>query len=158
MLRERPARRRNALRLPGHVEPALGRELLAALRHQAAIRRPVLDREVDHRVRYRHLEIDARLHRAQQHFDVARLNVPPVFAQVHGDAVGARLLGDERGRDGIGVARAAGLPHCRNVIDVDAKVNGFHECHYSPRLTMSCNTSRLLQRPLTEMRTQHASE
>ena len=30
------------------------------------------------------------------------------------------LLGDQRRRDGIGIARAARLPQCRDVIDVDA--------------------------------------
>ena len=58
--------------------------------------------------------------RAQQDFDVARLDVAPVLAQVHGDAVGARLLGDQRRRHGIGIARVARLAQGRDVIDVDA--------------------------------------
>ena len=80
----------------------------------------MLDRELDHRVRHGHLEIHARLHGAQQHVDVARLDVAPVFAQMHRDAVGARLLGDQSRRHGIGIARVARLAQCRDVIDVDA--------------------------------------
>ena len=120
VLRERSARVGDPLLLRGDVEAAFGRELLAPLRHQAAIGGPVLDRELDHRVRHGHLEIDARLHGAQQDVDVARLNVAPVFAQVHGDAVRARLLGDQSRRDGVGIARVARLAQCRDVIDVDA--------------------------------------
>ena len=108
------------LLLPGDVEAAFRRQLLAAFRHQAAVGRPMLDGKLDHRVRHGHLEIDARLHGAQQQLDVARLDVAPVLAQVHRDAVGARLLGNQRRRDGIGIARVARLTQCRDVIDVDA--------------------------------------
>ncbi len=80
----------------------------------------MLDGELYHRIRDGHLEIDARLHGAQQQVDVACLDVAPVLAQVHGDAVGARLLCDQRRRDRIGIARAARLAQCRYVIDVDA--------------------------------------
>ena len=47
--------------------------------------------ELEHRVRHGHLEIHARLHRAQQHLEVARLDVAAILAQMHGDAVRARL-------------------------------------------------------------------
>jgi len=65
VLRERSAGLGDAMLLPGHVEPAFGRELLAPFRYQAAVGRTVLDGELDHRVRDGHLEIQARLYRTQ---------------------------------------------------------------------------------------------
>src|SRR5688572_23149210 len=103
----------------------------------------MFDREIEHRLGDGHLEIDARLCGAQEHLDVARLNVAPILAEMHGDAIGARLLGEQRSRHGIRVGRAARLSHRRDVIDVDAEMYRFHAT-YSPRLTISCNTSRLL--------------
>jgi hypothetical protein len=102
------------------VEAALGRELLAALGHQAAVGRAVLDGKFDHLLRHGHLEVHARLCCTQQELDIARLNVAAVLAQVHGDTVRARLLGDQSRRDGIGITRVTGLAQCRDVIDVDA--------------------------------------
>ena len=106
---KRSARVGDAALLAGHVEAAFGRELLAPFRHQAAVGRPVLGRELDHRVRHGHFEIQPRLHRAQQDVDVARLNVPAVLTQVHRDAVRARLLGDQSRRHGIGITRVTRL-------------------------------------------------
>ena len=81
VLRERLARGGDALLLARDVETAFRRELLASFRDQAAVGRPVLDGKLDHRVRHGHLEIHARLHGTQQHVDVARLDVAPIFAQ-----------------------------------------------------------------------------
>ncbi len=81
-------------------------------------------RELQHGFRDGHLEIHACLGGAQQQLHVARLDVPSVLAQMHGDAVGPRLLGDQRGRDRIRITGAARLTHGRNVIDVDAEMNG----------------------------------
>ncbi len=61
--------------------------------------------KLDHRIGDGHLEVYARLQGAQQDLDIARLDVPPVFAQVHRDAVGARLLGDQCAVTGSGIAR-----------------------------------------------------
>ena len=90
--------------------------------------------EIDHRVGHRHLEIHARLCRAQQDLDIARLNVAPVFAEVHGDAVRARLLGEQGGHDRIGVASATCLTQCRDVVDVHAEMNGCRVCHLANEL------------------------
>jgi len=44
----------------------------------------------------------------------------PILAQMHRDAVGARLLGDQSCGHGVGIARVTRLPQCRDVIDIDA--------------------------------------
>ena len=140
------AGRPDLARLPRDVEAAFGRELVAALRHEAAIRRHGARCDLDHRIRHCHLEIDPRLDRLREHLKIAVLDVAAVFAQVNRDAVGAGLLCEQRGRHRIGVASAARLAHGRDVIDVDAEVNG-SKAHLryldSPRLTMSCSTRRL---------------
>jgi hypothetical protein len=49
--------------------------------------------------------------------------VTPVLAQVHGDTVGAGLLGQQRGVHRIRVLRAARLPDGGDVVDVDPEAN-----------------------------------
>ena len=84
------------------------------------------------------------------------MDVPPILAQVNRDAVGARLLREQRGRHRVGIASAARLAHGRDVVDVDTEMNGpkahrkplllryrIQSHRDSPRLTMSCSTSRL---------------
>ena len=70
-----------------------------------------------------HLEIHACLDQRPQRVHVAVLDVAAVLAQVQRDVVGARLLGQQRGMDRIGIARAARLPQRRHVIDVDAQLD-----------------------------------
>ena len=54
---------------------------------------------------------------------VAVLDVPAIFAEVDGDAVGAAERGEDRGRDRVRLLRAPGLPHGRHVIDVHAEAD-----------------------------------
>ena len=82
--------------LTGHVESALGSDFLAFLGHETAIRRTRLERDADHLIAGRHLEIEACLQRFGTGLHVPVLDVTTVFAQVNRDAVGARLLGDQR--------------------------------------------------------------
>jgi hypothetical protein len=65
----------------------------------------------------------------EQELEVTLLYVAPVLAQVNGDAVGARLLGDERSDDRIGVTCPARLPNGRNVVHIDAEQNGWLLSH-----------------------------
>jgi hypothetical protein len=93
--------------LPGpDIEAALGGHFLARFGHQAAILRPHLARDPDHLLGHRHLEIHARLQEPAQHRHVAVLDVAAVLAQMQGDAVGARLLGEQRRVDGIRIVDA----------------------------------------------------
>jgi hypothetical protein len=49
-----------------------------------------------------HLEVHAGLQHVLEQQHVALLNVPAVFTQVHGDAVGARLFRVQRCLDRVG--------------------------------------------------------
>ena len=113
---------RNEVLLADDVEPSLGRQLLAPLGDQTAIGRPDVGSNIEHRIRGRHLEIDARdetlLHQAK----IALLNVAPVLTQMDRDAVGPGLLGNERGREWIRVTCQSSLAQCCDVVDVDPEM------------------------------------
>src|SRR6202008_4557206 len=53
------------------------------------------------------------------------LNVPAVFAQVDGDAVGPSGQRVGRGADGVGLVGAPCFTEGRDVIDVDVEAHGF---------------------------------
>ena len=104
-----------------HIEPALGRLLLALLRHQAAGMRHVPQRDGEHLVGGGHLEIERPRQLALEAGDVGIGDVAAVLAQVGGDAVGAGLDRQMRGAQRIGMAAAAGVADGRHVVDVDAE-------------------------------------
>ena len=52
---------------------------------------------------------------------VAVLDVAAVLAEVDGDGVGPGQQGEGGGDGGVRLGRPAGLPHGRDVIDVDAQ-------------------------------------
>jgi len=53
--------------------------------------------------------------------DVLVDNVPPVLAQMGGDAVGARRGRSESGADRIWMRAAARVPYGRDMVDIDAQ-------------------------------------
>ena len=87
---------------------------------QAACGR-VLQRDRDHLVGRRHLEIErlGDLRLEARHVVVA--DVAAIFAQMRGDAVGAGLDRDLRRAHRIGMPAAARIAHGRDVVDVDAE-------------------------------------
>ena len=103
------------------VEPALGRQLLAAFRDEARVVGPHAKRKLDHRLGDRHLEIHVDAQAAAQLLDVAFLDVAAVLAQVDGDALGAGRLGGERYLHRIRVVDPARLPERGDVVDVHAE-------------------------------------
>lgn len=102
-----------------HVEPALGGQLGALLRHQGDLIGVHRERDPDHLVGDRHLEIQPRLHRLAQNLDVAILDVTPILAQVNGDTGSAGEFGEHGGVHRIGFRGAARLAHGGDVVDVD---------------------------------------
>ena len=77
-----------------------------------------------------HFEVHAGLQHVLEQQHVALLDVAAVFAQVHGDAVGARFFGVQRGLDRVRVTGAPGLAQGGYVVDVHAEKNaiaGGHE-------------------------------
>ena len=107
--------------LAHHVEPALGRQLLPPLRHDAGRMRARLQRDVDHLARRRHLEVQRLGELRLQPRDVFVADVAAVLAQMRRDAVGAGLDRQQRGLHGIGMPPAARIADGRDVIDVDAE-------------------------------------
>ena len=70
-----------------------------------------------------HFEIHARLQHVLEQQHIALLDMPAVFAQVHGNAIGARLFCIQRRLDRIRVTRAASLTQRGYVVDVYAEKN-----------------------------------
>ena len=87
-----------------------------------------LQRDSQHLLGHRHFQVHAGLQRLAHRVHIAILDVPPVFAQVQGDAVGARLLRQQcgiardrdsgRGAPGAGwrrdrCSRPGAMPRCK---------------------------------------------
>jgi hypothetical protein len=89
--------------------------------------------KVDHLLRDGGFEVHARQQLRRERDDVGILDVAAVFAQVQGDAVGAGLLGHQRGADRVRVRGAARVAQRGDVVDVHAKVDdgagGLQEAH-----------------------------
>ena len=69
---------------------------------------------------------------AAQDLHVAVLDVPPVLAQVDGDAVGAGQFGQRRGGHRVGLADPARLAHGGHMIDVDSQPGHAHFSSFLP--------------------------
>ena len=104
-----------------HVEPAFGGFLLALLRHQAAGMRHMAQRDGEHLVGGRHLQVERPGQLALQAGDVGIGDMAPVLAQMRRNAVGAGLDGQMGGTRGIGVPTAARVTDGGDVVDVDAQ-------------------------------------
>ncbi len=107
----------------GDVESPFGGQLLTSLRDQADVGRRQSAGDSHHFRRDRHLEVELGAHGRHERGDIGVLDVPAVFAQMHGDAVRAAALGRTGGLDQIWVRRAARLAHGGNMVDVDAEAN-----------------------------------
>ena len=83
--------------------------------------RPGAERDRDHLVGRRHLEIQRLVDLGLQARDVVVADMAAVFAQMRGDAVGAGLDRELRGAHRIGMAAAARIADGRDMIDVDAE-------------------------------------
>ena len=120
--------RRDEMRQPvlvlRHLEPALGGALLPPLRHDADRVRPVAERDRLHLVRGRHLEVQRQRQLRHQRRDIGVGDVPAVLAQMRGDPVRARRLGQLRRPERLGIRPAPRVAHGRHVVDVDPEPQG----------------------------------
>jgi hypothetical protein len=124
--------RSQSLRVATHVESALGRDLLAPLWNQRDLVGSQSGGDVEHLVGTGHLEIQHRPHRRAESCDIVVLNVPPVLAQMRGDAVGARTLAAGCREYGVRLVAAPCLTQRRDVIDVDVQALPHHfACTYA---------------------------
>ena len=112
---------RQALELPGGVDPALGRPLLALLGHDARRVRTVLQRDREHLVGRGHLQVERHGQAGRQPRDIVVGDVAAILAQMRGDAVRPRLDRQQRRPHRIGIPRPARVAHRRDVIDIHPK-------------------------------------
>ncbi|MNP63469.1 hypothetical protein D3C76_1588720 [compost metagenome] len=67
-----------------------------------------------------HLQIHAGVQGLTQDTNVTIGDMTAIFAQMHGNAIGPRLLGDECRLNRIRICRTARVAQGSNVVDVDA--------------------------------------
>ena len=113
---------------PTTFEPALGGALLALFRHEAAGVGQVAQRDGQHLVGRRHLQVERTRQLGLEPGDVVVGDVAAILAQVRGDAVGAGLDGEMRGAQRIGMAAAARVADGGDVVDVDAEAQVGRRC------------------------------
>ena len=107
--------------LRNHVEAAFRGKLLTAFGNQRRFVGFDGTGDIDNFVNRGHFQIQTVRDHLSQKMYVAILNVPTIFAQVNGDAVGAAQYGQNGGGHGIGQLSVPGLSKRGNVIDVYAK-------------------------------------
>lgn len=117
--------------LPRDIQAAFGGQLLTGFRDQANVCRADALGERHHFFGDAHFEIHAGLQDILEQQHVALLDVPTVFAQMHGDAVSARLFRIQCCLDRIRIASAPGLTQGGDVVDVHAKKNAIAGGHGS---------------------------
>ena len=132
----------SALRPARHVEAALGRDLLPALGHEHRHLGTEPARDVDHRGRGRHLEVELDVRELAQAPHVLVLDVAAVLAQVHRDAVRAAQVRLDRRPHRVRLVGAPRLADRRDVVDVDAQLD--HSVFSSSRAIRSRTTLRLM--------------
>jgi hypothetical protein len=114
-----------ALHLARGVEPAFGRNFLAPLGYEAAIRRADHASDVDHLIGHRHLEIHASLQQILRDTYVLHLDVAAILPQMQGDVVRAGHLRGKRGVHRIGIPATTRLAQRRDVIDIHSQGDRF---------------------------------
>jgi hypothetical protein len=95
--------------LARHVQSAFGGHFLTFFRHQAAEMRFGLAGDRQHLFGDRHFKIHAGIQRLAQDTHIAIGNMATVFAQMHGNAVGAGLFGDKGRLNRIRISGAASV-------------------------------------------------
>ena len=88
--------------LAGSIETTFGRPLLSPLGNDASSMGPMAQRDLQHLLGRRHLQIERQVDLGHQPVDVVVGDVPAVFAQMGGDSVSARLAAMLAARTGSG--------------------------------------------------------
>ena len=112
---------RQLVLLARDLQPALGRAFLALFGDDADGVGFVAQGDFLHLVGRGHLEIQRRRQDCHQPFDIGVADVAAIFAQVGGDAVSPRILGQFGGPDRVGRGAATRIAHGGDVIDIDAQ-------------------------------------
>ncbi len=107
--------------LADHVQPALGGEFLAPLGHQAHRVGLCGERNPQHVLGRRHLEIQRLRYLGLEAGHVAVADMAAVLTQMRGDAVGAGLDRGQRGAHRIRPLAAPRVAQGCDVIDIDSE-------------------------------------
>ena len=102
------------------IQATLGGDFFTALRHKRGLKRTGVAGDRQYIVCTGQLKINRHGDRLHQHAEIALLNVPTIFAQMHRDGIGPAQLGKRRRPNRIGLVRLASLTDRRHVVDVDA--------------------------------------
>lgn len=102
------------------IQPALGGALLALFGNDARSVWTVAQRDLEHFLGRGHLQIDRQGRPRHDRVEIAVADVPPVLAQVDGNAIAARRLDNPYRAHRIGVIPAARVADGGDVVDVDA--------------------------------------
>jgi hypothetical protein len=113
--------RRQRIVLADHVQSALGGEFLAPLRHQAHGVGFCGERDPQHILGRRHLEIQRLRYLGLEAAHVGVADVAAVLAQMRGDAVGACFNRGERSAHRIRPRTAPRVAQGGDVVDIDAE-------------------------------------
>lgn len=105
-----------------NVEPPFRRDFQSPLRNQHRRVRSDSTSDRHHFGSGCHLEVERNANRNAQLFKVGILNVPPIFAQVHSDAIRTCEFHFTRGKDRVGLKRPPRLTKCGDMVDVDAQL------------------------------------
>ncbi len=107
--------------LARNFQPALGGPFFTLFRHKTNRVRTVTQGNRLHLIGRRHLKVQRHRQRLHQPLDIGIRDMAAILAQMRGYAVGARVLGQLRGANRIGIGAAARVSHRRHMVDVDAK-------------------------------------
>jgi len=115
-------------RVPGNIEPALGRDFLAPLGYDRDLVRLQTLGDREHFVGERHLQIEHRSNGACDFDDVVVLHMPAIFAQMCGDPIRACIFAERGGGHGVRLVGSPRLAQRRDMIDVyvEALVSCWH--------------------------------
>ena len=105
-----------AIELTNHIQPALGGDFLAALRHQAHMLGPGSLDDVQHVIGHGGFEIQRHLNFSLQPDNILISNVTAIFTQMEGDDVCPSFDSQVGGRNGVGAA--SGIAQRGNVINM----------------------------------------
>ena len=109
--------------LTGNVQTAFGGQFLPCFRDQTDMCRTQTLGEREHFFGDAHFEVHARLQHILEQQYVTLLDMPTVFTQVHGDAIGTRLFSIQRCFHRVWIASTTGLTQGGDMVDVHAKKN-----------------------------------
>ena len=126
-LRQGPGDRCDPRLMARNGQSPFGRDLLTPLGHQTGGMRPMTQGNRQHFIGHRHFEIQRPASlgtQCAQGLDIGIGDMPPVLAQVGGDAVGPGRQGLARRPDRIRMRTATRIPHSGHMVDIDAEADG----------------------------------